>query len=44
MIKGLRNRIINDYVGINLSNIWYVIKNDLSMLKVDLMQILNENR
>lgn len=44
MIKGLRNRIIHDYVGINLSNIWYVIKNDLPMLKVDLMQILNENR
>ena len=33
MIKGLRNRIIHDYDGINLSNIWYTIENDLPMLK-----------
>lgn len=44
MIKGLRNRIIHDYVGINLTNIWYVIKSDLPMLKVDLMKILDDNK
>ena len=43
MIKGLRNRIIHDYIGINLTNIWYVIENDLPILKDDLMKILNDN-
>ena len=40
MIKGLRNRIIHDYVGINLTNIWYVIQNDLPILKSELIKIL----
>jgi len=26
MIKGLRNRIVHDYEGINLKNIWYILK------------------
>lgn len=43
MIKGLRNRIIHNYIGINLTNIWYVIENDLPALKKDLMKILNDN-
>ena len=43
MIKGLRNRIIHDYEGINLTNIWYVIENDLPVLKEDLLNILNDN-
>ena len=37
MIKGLRNRIIHDYDGINLTNIWYTIENDLPILKKDLI-------
>ena len=43
MIKGLRNRIIHDYIGINLTNIWYVIENDLPALKEELAKILNDN-
>ena len=44
MIKGLRNRIIHDYEGINLTNIWYVIENDLPELKNELLKILEENK
>lgn len=42
MIKGLRNRIIHDYSGINLNNIWYIINNDLPLLREDLFKILND--
>ena len=33
MIKGLRNRIVHDYEGINLKSVWYVIKHDIPELK-----------
>ena len=39
MIKGLRNRIVHDYDGINLENIWYIITNDLNILKKQLSEI-----
>ena len=41
-IKGLRNRIVHDYSGINLRNIWYIINNDLPELKVNLIKILKD--
>lgn len=45
MIKGLRNRIIHDYEGISLKNIWYVLKNDIIQLKIDINSILeNESK
>ena len=40
MIKGLRNRIVHDYEGINLNSIWYVLKNDIINLKGDIQEIL----
>lgn len=40
MIKGLRNRIIHDYNGINLNNIWYIITFDLEELKEKLEKII----
>ena len=40
MIKGLRNRIIHDYEGINLKSIWYILKNDILELKAELKKIL----
>ena len=40
MIKGLRNRIVHDYEGINLKSIWYVLENDVKELKKDLQDIL----
>ena len=42
MIKGLRNRIIHDYEGINLKNIWYIRNNDLCELKEKLEEILKK--
>lgn len=42
VIQDLRNRIVHDYEGINLKIIWYVIKNDLKQLKLDLKNILKE--
>ena len=42
MIKGLRNRIIHDYSGINLNNIWYIIEFDLIKLKKDLEEIVDD--
>ena len=40
MVKGLRNRIIHDYEGISLKNIWYIINNDIIQLKKDLQKII----
>lgn len=42
MIKGLRNRIIHDYCGINLKNIWYIVNCDLIELRKNLVEILDD--
>ena len=42
MIKGLRNRIVHDYEGISLKNIWYIIQNDLIELKNKIKNIIGE--
>ena len=42
MIKGLRNRIVHDYEGINLKSIWFVLQNDVIELKDSIQKILNE--
>ena len=44
MIKGLRNRIVHDYEGINLKSIWYVIENDLIELKENIQNILDKEK
>ena len=44
MIKGLRNRIVHDYEGINLNSIWIVIKEDIIYLKNNLEKILQEEQ
>lgn len=44
MIKGLRNRIVHDYEGINLRSIWVVLKNDIVQLKMDLQTIIQEQK
>lgn len=40
MIKGLRNRIVHDYDGINLKSIWHVIKYDIEELKGNIQKII----
>lgn len=41
VIKNLRNKIVHDYDGINLSIIWDIIENDLKPLKINLTKILD---
>ncbi|WP_028309114.1 HepT-like ribonuclease domain-containing protein [Desulfitibacter alkalitolerans] len=38
-IKGLRNRIVHDYEGVNLNLIWDIIDIDLKVLKEQLMRL-----
>ena len=33
---GLRNRIIHDYEGVNLSRLWYIVSIDIPALRVNL--------
>ena len=44
MIKGLRNRIVHDYEGISLKNIWYIVNNDIIGLKEQLQKILEKEK
>jgi uncharacterized protein with HEPN domain len=41
-MRGIRNKIIHDYRGINLQVIWDTIKNDLPILKKQVQNILGE--
>lgn len=38
-IRGLRNRIVHDYEGVNLYLVWEIIENDLPELKEELLKI-----
>lgn len=44
MIKGLRNRIVHDYDGLNLKSIWVIIQNDLPELKEQILSILEKEK
>ena len=39
LIKGMRNRLIHEYFGTDLSLVWNVIKNELPALKTELEKI-----
>lgn len=43
IIKSVRNRIVHDYEGINLTMIWTIVKIDIPRLKQDLILISKEN-
>ena len=38
-MRGLRNKIVRDYEGVNLVLVWEIISSDLPELKTKLMQI-----
>ncbi|HPO04411.1 MAG TPA: DUF86 domain-containing protein [Bacillota bacterium] len=40
-IRGLRNRIIHDYEGVNLKLIWEIVDTDLKLLKEQLSLLIN---
>ncbi len=44
ILKGLRNRIIHDYEGINLNIVWSIAQKDLQPLKISLQEILDSNK
>ncbi len=37
--RGLRNRIIHDYDGVNLKLVWEIIETDLEKLREQLLSI-----
>ena len=39
-IYGLRNRIVHDYEGVNLSRLWIIISEDIPHLKTDLRNVM----
>ena len=39
-IRGLRNRIVHDYEGVNLNLIWEIISMDIKSLKDQLLMLL----
>ncbi len=41
-IIGLRNRIIHEYFGVDLSIIWYIITNEIPNLKIEILNALKE--
>jgi len=41
-IREFRNRIVHDYVGIDLAIIYEIITNDLKTLKIDIEKIIND--
>jgi uncharacterized protein with HEPN domain len=43
-IKGLRNRIVHDYFGIDYEIVWSIIENDLDKLIEEIEQIINDNK
>lgn len=44
MIKGLRNRIVHDYEGISLKNIWFILQNDILELRDSIQKILDNEK
>jgi uncharacterized protein with HEPN domain len=42
LIKGMRNRLIHEYFGTDLQLVWNVIKNELSVLNIDLERIYKD--
>lgn len=41
LIKGMRNRLIHDYIGTDLTLVWNIIKNELPTFETDLKRIYN---
>jgi uncharacterized protein with HEPN domain len=38
-IIGLRNRVIHEYFGVDLEIVWYIIQNDLSIFRNELIMM-----
>lgn len=42
-LKGINNRIVHNYFGVDHDIIWQIVSVELSVLKEDLNQVLNTN-
>ena len=42
-MKGMRNKLIHDYFGINIKHVWNVVKQDIPNLKIEVTKILIDN-
>ena len=42
-IKGIRNRIVHEYFSVDISIIWFIVKNELESLKNSLQKHLAED-
>lgn len=42
-MRGLRNRIVHDYLGVNLKIVWETLSIDIPNLKIDLLIIKKAN-
>lgn len=40
-LKGLRNRIVHDYEGVNLNIVWEFLKTELDNLEIEINLIIN---
>ena len=43
-MKGLRNRIVHDYDGVNIMIVWNTMKEDLPILREQLSKLLDETK
>jgi uncharacterized protein with HEPN domain len=40
-LKGLRNRIVHDYEGVNLNLIWEIIDMDIGILREQILKLID---
>jgi uncharacterized protein with HEPN domain len=42
-IRGFRNRIVHDYMGIDYEIVWEIVVNDLDDLQIQIQKIIDNN-
>ncbi|HEX2869004.1 MAG TPA: DUF86 domain-containing protein [Ignavibacteriales bacterium] len=42
-MAGIRNRIVHEYFGVDISIIWFIVTNELPQLKVRIQSYISEN-
>ena len=40
-IKGFRNRIVHDYMGVDYTIVWSIIQNDIATLEIEISKVKN---
>jgi uncharacterized protein with HEPN domain len=42
-MAGIRNRIVHEYFGVDVSIIWFVVENELPLLKIEIENLLKDS-